>query len=308
MSLTREEIDLRDLLRNVIESMVPATAAKRIELQFSAAPDAIVLGDLHRLEQVFFNLLGNAVKFTDEGGGIDVSVKCRDGYVEADVTDTGIGIEPEFLPHVFDRFRQADSTTTRVHGGVGLGLSIARQLVEAHQGTLSVTSDGKNQGSTFSVRLPMAIRQTDTGDASPTSEAKSPSGVRLDGIRVLVVDDEQDSREVMAHTLEDCGASVSLAGTAREALEILEQSEMDVLLADIAMPDEDGYALIRQIRSSAAGRIATIPAAAVTAHARDDERRQALAAGFHLHLAKPFEPGQLTRTVQALARGNSLVH
>lgn len=308
MSLNREEIDLRDLLRNVIESMVPATAAKRIELQFSAAPDAIVLGDLHRLEQVFFNLLGNAVKFTDEGGGIDVSVKCRDGHVEADVTDTGIGIEPEFLPHVFDRFRQADSTTTRVHGGVGLGLSIARQLVEAHQGTLSVTSDGKDQGSTFTVRLPMAIRQADTGDASTTAEAKSPSGVRLDGIRVLVVDDEQDSREVMAHTLEDCGASVSLAGTAREAMEILEQSEMDVLLADIAMPDEDGYSLIRQIRSSAAGRIATIPAAAVTAHARDDERRQALAAGFHLHLAKPFEPGQLTRTVQALARGNSLVH
>ncbi len=308
MSLDREEIDLRDLLRNVIESMVPATAAKRIELQFSAAPDAIVLGDLHRLEQVFFNLLGNAVKFTEEGGRIEVTVNCLDGHVDASVTDTGIGIDPEFLPHVFDRFRQADSTTTRVHGGVGLGLSIARQLVEAHQGSISVTSDGKDRGSTFTVRLPMVSRRSDAAEDAPSSESKAPSGIRLDGIRVLVVDDEQDSREVMAHTLEDCGASVSLAGNAREALAILEESEMDVLLADIAMPDQDGYSLIREIRGSAAGRIAAIPAAAVTAHARDEERRQALAAGFHMHLAKPFEPGQLTRTVQALARGNSLIH
>ncbi len=307
MALDREEIDLRDLLRNVIESMVPATAAKRIEMQFSAAPDAIVLGDLHRLEQVFFNLLGNAVKFTDEGGRIEVAVECRDGHVEASVTDTGIGIDPEFLPHVFDRFRQADSTTTRVHGGVGLGLSIARQLVEAHQGAISVASDGKNCGSTFVVRLPMVSRKTDPASTTAAAE-KAPSGIRLDGIRVLVVDDEQDSREVMAHTLEDCGASVSLAENAREALAILEEAEMDVLLADIAMPDQDGYSLIREIRASAAGRIAAIPAAAVTAHARDEERRQALAAGFHMHLAKPFEPGQLTRTVQALARGNSLVH
>jgi signal transduction histidine kinase/ActR/RegA family two-component response regulator len=308
MSLDREQIDLRDLLRNVIESMVPATAAKRIELQFSAAPDAIVLGDLHRLEQVFFNLLGNAVKFTEEGGRIEVTVRCLDSHVDASVTDTGIGIDPEFLPHVFDRFRQADSTTTRVHGGVGLGLSIARQLVEAHQGTISVTSDGKDRGSTFTVRLPMVSRGSDAAEDAPASESKAPSGIRLDGIRVLVVDDEQDSREVMAHTLEDCGASVSLAGNAREALAILEELEMDVLLADIAMPDQDGYSLIREIRGSAAGRIAAIPAAAVTAHARDEERRQALAAGFHMHLAKPFEPGQLTRTVQALARGNSLIH
>jgi CheY-like chemotaxis protein/anti-sigma regulatory factor (Ser/Thr protein kinase) len=267
-----------------------------------------VLGDLHRLEQVFFNLLGNAVKFTEEGGRIEVTVNCLDCHVDASVIDTGIGIDPEFLPHVFDRFRQADSTTTRVHGGVGLGLSIARQLVEAHQGSISVTSDGKDRGSTFTVRLPMVSRRSDAAEDAPSSESKAPSGIRLDGIRVLVVDDEQDSREVMAHTLEDCGASVSLAGNAREALAILEESEMDVLLADIAMPDQDGYSLIREIRSSGAGRIAAIPAAAVTAHARDEERRQALAAGFHMHLAKPFEPGQLTRTVQALARGNSLIH
>lgn len=309
MALDRDEIDLRDLLRNVIESMVPATAAKRIELQFSSAPDAVVLGDIRRLEQVFFNLIGNAVKFTDEGGSIEVSIRCIDNHVEVRVADTGIGIEPEFIPHVFDRFRQADSTTTRVHGGVGLGLSIARQLVEAHQGAISVQSDGKNRGSTFIVRLPiLASHVAAAADSTTAAEPKSPNTVRLDGIRVLVVDDESDSREVMAHALEDCGAEVSVAENAREAIEILERSEMDVLLADIAMPEEDGYALIRQVRSSPAGRIAAIPAAAVTAHARDDERRRALAAGFHLHLAKPFEPGQLTRTVQALARGNSLVH
>jgi signal transduction histidine kinase/ActR/RegA family two-component response regulator len=308
MALERDEIDLRDLLRNVIESMVPATAAKRIELQFSSVAEALVLGDIRRLEQVFFNLIGNAVKFTDEGGTIEVSISRVDNTVEVRVEDTGIGIEPEFLPHVFDRFRQADSTTTRVHGGVGLGLSIARQLVEAHQGTITVQSPGKNRGSTFIVRLPIIPARIEATDTAAIAEPKAANTVRLDGIRVLVVDDESDSREVMAHALEDCGAEVTVAENAREAMEILESAEMDVLLADIAMPEEDGYALIQRIRSSPAGRIAAIPAAAVTAHARDDERRRALAAGFHLHLAKPFEPGQLTRTVQALARGNSLVH
>jgi len=308
MALDRDEIDLRDLLRNVIESMVPATAAKRIELQFSAAPDAVILGDIRRLEQVFFNLIGNAVKFTDEGGRVDVSIACEDKSVEVRISDSGIGIEPEFLPHVFDRFRQADSTTTRAHGGVGLGLSIARQLVEAHQGSISVESDGKGRGSTFIVRLPMISGSVVTPVSTSPPEPRASGAVRLDGIRVLVVDDESDSREVMAHALVDSGATVSVAENARRAMEILEESEMDVLLADIAMPEEDGYALIHRIRSSPAGRIAAIPAAAVTAHARDDERRRALAAGFHLHLAKPFEPGQLTRTVQALARGNSLVH
>lgn len=310
LALEREDIDLRQLLRNVIESMVPAAAAKRIEMQFSAAPDAIILGDIRRLERVFFNLLGNAVKFTGDGGRIEVEVRPVESVVEVRVTDSGIGIEPAFLPHVFDRFRQADSTTTRVYGGVGLGLTIARQLVEAHQGTISVESEGKDRGSTFIVRLPSAVRRREVSVITPVDDAPAEprvsNAVRLDGIRVLVVDDESDSREVMAHALEDCGARVTVAGNAREALEILEQSEVDVLLADIAMPDEDGYALIRKVRASTAGRIAAIPAAAVTAHARDDERQQALSAGFHLHLAKPFELGQLTRTVEALARGSSL--
>ncbi len=304
--LEREEVDVRQLLRNVIESMVPAAAAKRIEMQFSAGPDAIVVGDVRRLEQVFFNLLGNAVKFTPDEGRIVVEVATADNVVEVRVTDNGLGIEPAFLPHVFDRFRQADSTTTRAHGGLGLGLSIARQLVEAHQGTISVQSEGKDRGSTFIVRLASAL--THPAAPVPPGEPRSPHSVRLDGIRVLVVDDESDSREVMAHALEDCGASVTVAGSAREALDILERFDVDVLLADVAMPDEDGYSLIRRIRASSAGRIATIPAAAVTAHARDDERKLALSAGFHLHLAKPFDPAQLARTVEALLRGQSLIH
>jgi CheY-like chemotaxis protein/anti-sigma regulatory factor (Ser/Thr protein kinase) len=292
--------------------MIPAAAEKRIEMQFSAAPDGIVLGDMRRLEQVFFNLLGNAVKFTDDGGRVDVELKAIDEIVEVRVADTGIGIDPLFLPHVFDRFRQADSTTTRGHGGIGLGLSIARQLVEAHQGKISVESAGKNQGSTFIVRLPSGLQRpvapalSVPGKSLP--EPKPLQSIRLDGIHVLVVDDESDSREVMAHALEDCGARVTLAGNARDALDILERAEVDVLLADVAMPDEDGYALIRKIRASTAGRVAAIPAAAVTAHAREDERRLALSAGFHLHLAKPFEIAQLTRTVQELVRGSSLIH
>jgi signal transduction histidine kinase/ActR/RegA family two-component response regulator len=315
LALEREEVDLRQLLRNVIESMIPAAAAKRIDMQFSSGPDAIVVGDIRRLEQVFFNLLGNAVKFTEEGGRIDVDVRAIDSVVQVRVADSGVGIAPDFLPHVFDRFRQADSTTTRVYGGVGLGLSIARQLVEAHQGSISVESPGKDRGSTFIVRLPSGVQRPDKSVMAPIGN-DSPAepdidvlkAVRLDGIRILVVDDEADTRDVMAQALEDCGASVTLAGNARDALDILESSEVDVLLADVAMPDEDGYTLIRKVRASTAGRIAAIPAAAVTAHARDDERREALSAGFHLHLAKPFEIAQLTRTVQALVRGSSLVH
>jgi CheY-like chemotaxis protein len=294
--------------------MIPAAAAKRIEMQFSSGPDGIVLGDMRRLEQVFFNLLGNAVKFTEEGGRVDVELKAIDGIVEVRVADTGIGIDPVFLPHVFDRFRQGDSATTRGHGGVGLGLSIARQLVEAHQGTISVESPGKEQGSTFIVRLPSGLPRPTAVSAAVGAAGETATDqrviqtIRLDGVHVLVVDDESDSREVMAQALEDCGATVTLAENARDALHILERSEVDVLLADVAMPDEDGYTLIRKVRASAAGRVAAIPAAAVTAHAREDERRLALSSGFHLHLAKPFELAQLTRTVQELVRGSSLIH
>jgi CheY-like chemotaxis protein len=238
--------------------------------------------------------------------------------VEVRVIDNGVGIESEFLPHAFDRFRQADTTTTRSHGGLGLGLSIARQLVEAHKGSIAVESPGRDQGSTFTVRLPVQqfrtedapVEQDDSRESGSLEEtaATSALGPRLDGIRVLVVDDEADTREIMSHALQGCGAEVTLAASARDALAILEHADMDVLLADIAMPEEDGYSLIKKVRTLSSSRVASIPAAAVTAHARDEERRQALAAGYHLHLAKPFEPAQLAQAVERLVRGNSLVH
>jgi signal transduction histidine kinase len=305
--LEREDVDVRQLVRNVIESMIPAAAAKGLDMRLSSVPAVRVMGDLRRLEQVFFNLLGNALKFTPQGGRIEVDVTVANGAVELRVTDTGVGIEPEFLPHVFGRFRQADSATSRTYGGLGLGLSIARELVEAHSGSITVESAGKGTGSTFIVSLPANTLGRDESAHDHRSPAASPP-VRLDGIRVLVVDDESDSRDVIAQALEDCGARVTMAGNTREAIQILEQQDMDVLLADVAMPEEDGYALIRRVRAYADGRVASIPAAAVTARAGDEEKRQALAAGFHLHLAKPFEPAELARTVEMLVRGSSLVH
>jgi signal transduction histidine kinase/CheY-like chemotaxis protein len=311
--LDLEMIDLRDLLRGVVESLIPSAAAHGLELQLSTIAPVLVNGDLRRLEQVFFNLLSNAVKFTPAGGRIALDTNVVGELVEVRVIDNGVGIEPEFLPHAFDRFRQADSTTTRHHGGLGLGLSIAHQLVEAHRGTIDVQSEGKGHGSTFIVRLPIAGQRPERAGQGGAAMLPAPALVptpppRLEGVHVLIVDDEPDTREIMAHELKNCGAVVSQAASASDALEILEGEEVDILLADIAMPNEDGYSLIKKVRSSTAPRVASIPAAAVTAHARDDERQQALAAGFHLHMAKPIEPERLARAVETLLRGSSVVH
>jgi CheY-like chemotaxis protein/anti-sigma regulatory factor (Ser/Thr protein kinase) len=264
-----------------------------------------VLGDTRRLEQVFFNLVDNALKFTPDGGQVSLDVRIIDGHVEVQLTDTGAGIEPEFLPFVFDRFRQADSTTSRPHGGLGLGLSIAKQLVEAHKGTVSASSAGKGCGATFTVRLPIASRRVEDVAAGETRAIPPTDSVqaepRLDGVCVLVVDDEADARQLMAQTLEMSGASVKLAENARSALDILEHAPMDVLVSDIAMPGEDGFALIRQVRASSTARVSSIPAAAVTAFTREEHRQHALAAGFQLYLGKPFQPGDLVRTVEQLS-------
>jgi CheY-like chemotaxis protein/anti-sigma regulatory factor (Ser/Thr protein kinase) len=266
---------------------------------------ATVIADTRRLEQVFFNLLGNAVKFTPAGGHVDIEAALDGDMVEIRVRDTGVGIDPEFLPHVFDRFRQADSTSTRAYGGLGLGLAIARQLVEAQNGRIGVESAGAGQGTTFRVRLPVVIPQTSRPLATPARPAPQVlAAPRLDGTRVLVVDDERDAREMMAYALERCGAAVTTAQDTAQALEILNREPLDVLLADLAMPGADGYALIQQVRGCG-GRNAAIRAAAVTAHARDDERRRALTAGFQLHLAKPFEAEELTRLVERLLQSEA---
>jgi K+-sensing histidine kinase KdpD/ActR/RegA family two-component response regulator len=302
-SFQMENVDMRELVRGIVESMMPTAVERGIELRLSPVPPVAVLGDLRRLEQIFFNLVDNALKFSMKGGIVSIDVRIADRYVAVAINDNGAGIEPEFLPLVFDRFRQGDSTTSRTYGGLGLGLSIAKQLVEAHQGAICAESAGKHRGATFTVQLPVAATHVDDlaehHAIAPSADEAEP---RLDGIRVLLVEDEADAREIMAQTLEDSGASVKVAGNVHDALEILKQDDMDVLLADLAMPEEDGFALIRNVRSSPTPQVASIPAAAVTAFTRDEYREHALAAGFHLHLKKPVEPAELVRAVNILAR------
>jgi signal transduction histidine kinase/CheY-like chemotaxis protein len=307
-SFDRQTVDLGENIGGAVEAMMPLASAKGVELRFAATPEVYVVADPRRLEQVFLNLLSNAVKFTPRDGRIAVDVAVSGPSATVRVLDTGAGIDAAFLPHVFERFRQADSAPTRSVGGLGLGLFIARQLVEAQGGVVRVDSDGPGRGSVFSVTLPAAVgdgasRLTSEAATAPAALEPRASMPQLDGIRVLLVDDEPDAREVMASALETCGAVVVSASSAREALQTLAQTEVDLLLADIAMPGQDGYALIREIRTTASARLAAMPAAAVTAHARDDERERALAAGFQMHLTKPIDPVALAVAVAALAGG-----
>jgi CheY-like chemotaxis protein/anti-sigma regulatory factor (Ser/Thr protein kinase) len=276
-----------------------------VDVRFGATPSVRVLADPRRLEQVFLNLFSNAVKFTPSGGHITVDVRISDREVQVSLADTGAGIAPAFLPRVFERFRQADSATTRGAGGLGLGLFIARQLVEAQGGAIRVASEGTGQGATFTVTLPVVEGASATG-LPPATVPAAPATVEampvLRGVRVLLVDDEPDAREVMASALEVCGATVLSAASARAALDLLAHDHVDLILADIAMPGQDGYELIREIRAMPSARLSAIPAAAVTAHAREDERDRALAAGFQMHLAKPIQPTVLARAVATLAR------
>jgi signal transduction histidine kinase/ActR/RegA family two-component response regulator len=302
-ALDLEPIDARAFLRGIVESVIPLAASNQIEIQLSAIPDATLLGDVRRLEQVFVNLLGNSLKFTPAGGHISLSARTTGRNLEIRVADDGIGISPEFLPHVFDRFRQGDATSTRNHAGLGLGLSIAKQLVDAHNGSIHVESAGSGQGTAFIVTLPI----NDHAGKAAGAPAFEGAGTepRLDGVRVLVVDDEEDARELIGRALEDRGAQITLAANSHDAITILQRDDIDVLLADIAMPGGDGYSLIRQIRSGGS-YISSIPAAAITAHAREEERTRALAAGFQMHLAKPVEPGEIVRMVDHLAHDRRL--
>ena len=304
-----QDVNLATLLAGVVENVIPAATTNNIAVTIRSMPTAVIPGDQRRLEQVFFNLLSNALKFTPSGGQITIDAARTNGIVEVRVGDNGVGIEAEFLPHVFDRFWQADSTRIRSHGGLGLGLTIAKQLVEAHGGTIAVESAGRNLGTTFSVKLPAAARQaerplprTETRRRAAGNGSQAGNGSPcLEGLHVLVVDDEHDAREFVAHALQIHGARVTGAMSAAEAFDVLSQTEVDVLLVDIAMPDEDGYSFMRRVRASADLRVAVIPAAAVTAHARFPEREEAFAAGFQRHLAKPVDPGLLASTVDQLA-------
>jgi signal transduction histidine kinase/CheY-like chemotaxis protein len=302
-TLDLQQVNLGENIRGAVEAMMPTAAGKGVDLQFEAAPDDYVIADPRRLEQVILNLLSNAVKFTPEGGRVEI-VAAGDGeWTEVSVNDTGSGIDPAFLPHVFERFRQGDSTTTRSVGGLGLGLFIARHLVEAQGGTITVASEGRDRGATFTVRLKRAsAAQQPAHSLVPSAAVAESLRPALNGISVLLVDDEEDSREMMASALETCGATVVAAASATEAIQELTRTHVDVMLSDIAMPDMDGYQLIQEIRATGAADIATVPAAAVTACVREDDRERALAAGFQMHLAKPIHPAALARAVAALAR------
>jgi PAS domain S-box-containing protein len=300
-------VELMPVVEAAIDTVRPAAAAREIEIAAVLEPRAgPVAGDPGRLQQVTWNLLTNAIKFTPAGGRVEVRLAHRDDHVELTVKDTGSGITSEFLPHVFERFRQADSSTTRAHGGLGLGLAIVRHLVEAHGGTVSADSAGSGKGSSFTVSLPLfhvraRAREADAPRPLPRPATLVPMTASLDDLRILIVDDDVDTLEVVKQLLEQAGASVTVAATADEALAALRESPPDVLVSDIGMPGQDGYELIRRVRRLAPEQGGRVPAAALTAFAQSDHRQQALAAGYQLYLAKPIEPTELTAAVARLA-------
>jgi signal transduction histidine kinase/CheY-like chemotaxis protein len=302
-----QDVDLGRSIQGAVEAVMPLAEGKGIDLHLGAHPSVPIRADPRRLEQIFMNLLSNAIKFTPPGGRVAVESAITGSLAAVRVADTGSGIDRGLLPHVFDRFWQAESNTARSVGGLGLGLFIARQLVEAQSGSIRADSEGPNLGATFTVSFPVA---SERHPAAPipselirASAAAAPVQARsLKGVQVLLVDDEPDVRELMTAALEGSGAAVTAVASAREAIRSLSRKNADVLLADIAMPGEDGYDLIRQIRGLPEERKARIPAAAVTACAREDERQRALGAGFQMHLAKPIDPVDLVEAVTVLLR------
>ncbi|HSE23833.1 MAG TPA: ATP-binding protein, partial [Pyrinomonadaceae bacterium] len=292
-----------------VEAVRPAADAKGVRIQkIIDTGEVSVTGDPVRLQQVVWNLLSNAIKFTPREGRVQIRLERVNSHVEIVVNDTGQGIDPDFLPHVFDRFRQADQRTSRQHGGMGLGLAIVRHLVELHGGSVDARSPGEGQGATFTVLLPITpIYQVDVAgervhpaarDLLPTTECSD----TLSGLRILVVDDEADTRELLRQGLEFCGANVTLAASATEALEELNQKKLDVLISDIGMPGADGYDLIKQVRSLPVESGGRIPAIALTAYTRVEDRLQALRSGYHMHVPKPVELAELVAVAASLVR------
>jgi len=306
VQLEVQPLYLHEVINNSIDAVSQSAVAKNIRIQpMLDTGIGLVRGDPNRLQQVLWNLLSNAIKFTAKGGRVQVVLERVNSHVEICIEDTGIGIRPDFLPYVFDRFRQADSGTTRRHGGLGLGLSIVKNLVELHGGTVRVKSPGENQGSTFIVSLPISYVR---GSARETTARSGGFGdgveaielPELRNIRVLIIDDEADGRTLVAHILQDRGASPVCISSAEEALEALGREHFDVLLSDIGMPNMDGYQLIREVRRLDKSRTKPIPAIAITAYARPEDRQRSLLAGFHMHLSKPIEPRELIASIAGL--------
>ena len=303
-----EPVDLSRIAREAAETSQPAADAKGIRLDVVGDPEGVlVTGDPDRLRQVLWNLCSNAVKFSERGGRVEVRVKCVNAQAEVTVADTGIGIQPAFLPHLFERFSQADAGASRLQGGLGLGLAISRHLVELHGGRISAQSEGPGRGSTFRIELPARGGAQACGQETrihpaafgPSEPLRVP---RLEGTRILVVDDDQDALELSREILELTGATVITADSGQEALRKLVDGSADMLIADIGMPRMDGFELIARIRASAETAVRGIPAAALTAFARSDDKVRAMRSGFQLHLSKPIEPGDLLAAAATLAR------
>ena len=300
-----------EFVNAALETARPAALGKQIQLvaevDYDAGPG---LGDLGRMQQVMSNLVSNAIKFTEAGGRVAVSVRREGDEVAIDVTDSGIGIDPDFLPYVFDRFRQADSSSARRHGGLGLGLSIARQLVELQGGTITVSSPGQGKGATFTLHLPLYQGAPAAEPAAPASAAPdaaaTPSTGSLAGMTLLVVDDEPDSLELVQQVLAETGARIVTATSAGEALRMLERHQPDLLISDIGMPLMDGFELIRRIRAGRQRNLAGVPAIALTAFSRREDQQRALEAGFDEYLAKPLRPAVLLQTVVGMAGRRAL--
>jgi PAS domain S-box-containing protein len=311
LRLEVQPVNLASVIESAINAVLPAADAKGIRLQrVLDTGSSIVSGDPARLQQIIWNLLSNAIKFTPKDGRVQVKLERVNSHIEVTVTDNGQGISPDILPHIFERFRQADSSTTRAHGGLGLGLAIVRHLVEMHGGTVRAESSGEGQGATFIINLPLVVmRSFDVQSASdakrvhPTASAGVPFDCppELDGLRLLVVDDEADTRALLKAVLEQCGAFVITVSSAGEALAALKETRPDVLISDLGMPEEDGYALIKKVRALSAEDGGQTPSAALTAYARVEDRMKVLRAGFQIHIPKPVEPAELITVVANLA-------
>lgn len=304
LRLDVDYVDVNQVLTAALDAVRPAAEAKAITLQAVLNPDAgIIKGDAARLQQVFWNLLVNAVKFTPKGGRVHIVLKRQDSNVHVEVADTGQGIAPSFLPHVFERFSQQDGTQARRAGGLGLGLAIVKHLTELHGGNVEAHSDGEGSGATFVIRLPVIPVRVSRNDSALAGEATEglsfPS--ELAGLKVLVLDDEQDARDLVQAVLTTAGAKVTLASNVRDALAAVREHKPDVIVSDIGMPGEDGYAFMRTLRSMSREEGSRTPALALTAFARAEDRRKALAAGYQNHAAKPIEPQELLLVVANLA-------
>ncbi|HEY1053379.1 MAG TPA: PAS domain S-box protein [Prosthecobacter sp.] len=303
-----QRVELADLIKAAVESVRPAAQGKNIKLQTVLDPLAQpVSGDPNRLQQIFWNLLSNAIKFTPAGGKVQILLERVNSHLEVSVTDTGMGISAEFLPYVFERFRQADASTTRRHGGLGLGLAIVKNLAELHGGGVRAKSPGKDRGTTFTIVLPVVVLHSDpahqdervhpAADGSGTAASPLP---RLEKLSVLVVDDEEDARNLLALVLTKAGASVRTAGSVKQALQLWQEAVPQVLISDIGMPGEDGYALIRAIRALPESQGRHVPAIALTAYTRTEDRIKAIAAGFQMHISKPADGLELLTMVSSL--------